>query len=261
MNFNFNYVYLDFKRCLYDSDISIWLSVDPLAAKYPHQSNYMYCSGNPIMRIDPDGRDEWEVSSRGKVKWVAENTEKDVFYSTDKKGNRISSVEFQYGTIENLSSGKDNDINYQVLRVRGDEQGKELFEFLATPENFNLKAGQNVEWSRILTGEHGDKGLNFLTTSWETDREAGSYYLFKNQLKYGYTIRGADHNHPTNEKTPSGTGGEGGDIAVMKKWKREGNVSPNAQFRIYTPGLSEKYHPYNEKSAYQLNVFTVTGKK
>ena len=45
----------------YNSDLCIWLSVDPMAAKYPHQSNYVYCSNNPIRIIDPNGEDEWEV--------------------------------------------------------------------------------------------------------------------------------------------------------------------------------------------------------
>ena len=39
----------------YQSDLSIWLSVDPLASKYPSTSPYMYVRGNPIMLIDPDG--------------------------------------------------------------------------------------------------------------------------------------------------------------------------------------------------------------
>jgi len=39
----------------YDSDLSVWLSVDPMSDEYPHQSPYMYCSGNPVMRIDPNG--------------------------------------------------------------------------------------------------------------------------------------------------------------------------------------------------------------
>jgi RHS repeat-associated protein len=39
----------------YDSDLSIWLSVDPLADKYPSMSAYMYTAGNPVMLVDPDG--------------------------------------------------------------------------------------------------------------------------------------------------------------------------------------------------------------
>ena len=41
----------------YNSDLSIWLSVDPLASKYPSMSPYMYTAGNPVMLVDPDGRD------------------------------------------------------------------------------------------------------------------------------------------------------------------------------------------------------------
>jgi len=40
----------------YSSDLSVWLSVDPLASQFSSQSPYMYCNGNPIMLIDPDGK-------------------------------------------------------------------------------------------------------------------------------------------------------------------------------------------------------------
>ncbi len=39
----------------YNPELSIWLSVDPLAEKYPSTSAYMYCAGNPVMLVDPDG--------------------------------------------------------------------------------------------------------------------------------------------------------------------------------------------------------------
>ncbi|MEG1905398.1 MAG: RHS repeat-associated core domain-containing protein, partial [Bacteroidales bacterium] len=55
----------------YNSDLSIWLSVDPMAEKYPHQTNYVYCSNNPIRIIDPDGRDEydWILGKDGNIYW------------------------------------------------------------------------------------------------------------------------------------------------------------------------------------------------
>ena len=41
----------------YDSDILTgWLSVDPMADKYPSLSPYAYCGWNPIKLVDPDGR-------------------------------------------------------------------------------------------------------------------------------------------------------------------------------------------------------------
>ena len=43
------------KRFLNEKVVQLWLSVDPLADKYPSMSPYMYCAGNPIKYIDPDG--------------------------------------------------------------------------------------------------------------------------------------------------------------------------------------------------------------
>jgi RHS repeat-associated protein len=41
----------------YDSDLSIWISVDPMSDKYPSLSPYNYCANNPIMLIDPNGKE------------------------------------------------------------------------------------------------------------------------------------------------------------------------------------------------------------
>ncbi len=37
--------------------MTMWLSVDPMADKYPSISPYNYCMWNPVKLIDPDGRD------------------------------------------------------------------------------------------------------------------------------------------------------------------------------------------------------------
>ncbi|WP_448927410.1 T6SS effector amidase Tae4 family protein [Fluviicola sp.] len=41
----------------YDSDVARFLSLDPLAVKYPMLSAYNYVAGNPIVFIDPDGKE------------------------------------------------------------------------------------------------------------------------------------------------------------------------------------------------------------
>ena len=41
----------------YASDLSIWLSVDPMSAKYPSLSPYIYCANNPIKLVDPNGEE------------------------------------------------------------------------------------------------------------------------------------------------------------------------------------------------------------
>lgn len=40
----------------YDPKVSIWLSVDPLAEKYPFVTPYNFVENNPLRLIDPDGR-------------------------------------------------------------------------------------------------------------------------------------------------------------------------------------------------------------
>jgi len=40
----------------YDSQLSVWLSVDPMSDQYPSLSPYTYCANNPVMMVDPDGK-------------------------------------------------------------------------------------------------------------------------------------------------------------------------------------------------------------
>ena len=48
--------------------MTMWLSVDPMADKYPSISPYAYCAWNPVKLVDPDGReaigdDDWYKST------------------------------------------------------------------------------------------------------------------------------------------------------------------------------------------------------
>ena len=54
----------------YSSDLSIWLSVDPMSDKYPSLSPYTYCANNPIRIIDPSG-DSCAVLLAGKAVYGA----------------------------------------------------------------------------------------------------------------------------------------------------------------------------------------------
>ena len=50
----------------YHSDLSIWLSVDPMSDKYPSTSPYAYCANNPVKLVDPDGRQVKPYDSQSK---------------------------------------------------------------------------------------------------------------------------------------------------------------------------------------------------
>jgi RHS repeat-associated protein len=48
---------LDYRGArFYDSNVARFLSLDPAAAEYPSLSDYCYVAGNPVLFIDPDGK-------------------------------------------------------------------------------------------------------------------------------------------------------------------------------------------------------------
>ena len=51
----------------YHSDLSIWLSVDPLYDERPWITPYNYCQNNPIGRKDPTGLLDWEPDKNGNL--------------------------------------------------------------------------------------------------------------------------------------------------------------------------------------------------
>ena len=51
----------------YDAALGRWLTADPLAEKYYPTSPYAYCGNNPVIFIDPDGRDAVVIISNNKI--------------------------------------------------------------------------------------------------------------------------------------------------------------------------------------------------
>ncbi len=69
----------------YSSDLSIWLSVDPQAAKYPSLSPYVYCANNPVKLVDPNGEEIGEYYNwYGKYLGSDGNIDDNVFITSEK---------------------------------------------------------------------------------------------------------------------------------------------------------------------------------
>ncbi len=52
-------------RYLDHTPLTLWLSVDPMADKYPYISPYAYCAWNPLKLVDPDGDSIAVLYSKG----------------------------------------------------------------------------------------------------------------------------------------------------------------------------------------------------
>lgn len=98
-----------------------WLSVDPMADKYPNISPYHYCHWNPVVLVDPDGcMDDWVESVEGIIYWDDNATSQE----TTKKGEKYLGKIVLVGT-----HGRDADLNEAVngatfdLYVESDHNG------------------------------------------------------------------------------------------------------------------------------------------
>ncbi|UPQ78288.1 hypothetical protein M0M57_11730 [Flavobacterium azooxidireducens] len=249
----------------YDPKISIWLSVDPLAEKYPQKNPYHYVSCNPINRIDPDGRDDYEIDKQGNLINRIENKRVDSFHiveqDSDGKWNRVEgkSVSFAYGTVESVRSESatyskrengsrvEASTNVDIYKIRGDKNGEKMFEFVAD--------NTSVEWSHIKTGVEGNRGLNFITTGHIEYSEPGVKTVINGQLQFNYTIREINHNHPKNTPYPSGIPGFTGDVGdvpfakTVSDWYESKYPERNSipSFNIYIP-KSKSYVPFSRNS-------------
>jgi len=137
----------------YSSDLSIWLSVDPQAAKYPSLSPYVYCADNPVKLVDPDGEEiiiEWGgmkfYYSGGKLysdrefknEYVAE--EGSFFHKAQTTLNTIANTK----TGKTLVNGLANDTEFKVKIIEGEDSGFELLTKSRDPHN---EANAKITWN------------------------------------------------------------------------------------------------------------------
>lgn len=100
----------------YSSELSIWLSVDPMSGKYPSLSPYVYCADNPMKLVDPNGEYPIKVSGGTMMFYSKTSVGAGVGYSVsgnyysgrayDKSGvTRFSATSSNYFTNQNLKDG------------------------------------------------------------------------------------------------------------------------------------------------------------
>ena len=77
----------------YNSDLSLWLSVDPMSDKYPSLSPYNYCAWNPLKIVDPDGMETIDNDDG----WIVDKQNKTITRVRLDGGDRVQFVEGDAG--------------------------------------------------------------------------------------------------------------------------------------------------------------------
>ncbi len=209
----------------YHSTLSIWLSVDPMADKYPGVSPYVYCANNPVRLVDEDGRDIWELDECGNIINHIEDDMVDQFRIVDDKGESIAESDTYYaGTFDVLK--EESGITVFEVNSFSTSELISAFEFFAD--------NMDIEWESMVTDSRG----MFLGTSQEEHKSHS--YLYVESL--GETLRIHCHNHPNGYNLPSGIDDNSGDIQMVRS--RSGLKS-----YIYT--RDKGYTEYNQDTYYK----------
>ncbi len=83
----------------YSSDLSVWLSVDPMADKYPSMSPYVYCANNPVKLVDPNG-EAWEVNQDGYIRQCGDENDHTLYAVKGRKDEFGDRILYKYGKLK-----------------------------------------------------------------------------------------------------------------------------------------------------------------
>lgn len=221
----------------YTPEIGIWLSVDPMSDKYPHQSNYMYCSGRLVNVIDPDGMDEWEVNPTGEMVWKKES-EKHTVHTIDDKGNRTGkSLTLKNRDIfDQLSSNNKTDKSFSKATGNENSQNDMLKTFSFLADN------TDVEW-RVDRFDNEGKDNYSIGTLHNSELSPSAERMGHS----GSSVISMIHSHP---KTDNSTNAE---ISSMGWW-------PNKNGTVTIAGDSYLKNSSNMKNANYYTYFPNSGR-
>ena len=214
----------------YDSDLSgLFLSVDPMADKYPRISPYAYCAWNPVKLVDPDGRElilictaECMQKAISMMSSLLVKKSK-VSFSFDDKGRVTCSGEAKTKIekyMKEIIDNKDITVNLTVQESNEDENGYEIIggsfdgnkfkdeahtqinayqtvDLISANEN-DLKAGKSWQgqtiWHEISEAFEG--GLISINSS----KEASKAFRGETNLIYDQAHKNASNIFPASPK-------------------------------------------------------------
>ena len=142
--------------------MTMWLSVDPMADKYPNISPYNYCMWNPIRVVDPNGMDTIQIHlDKGRYKYTksdgdhciefyrgGEKLDKETMSISRENCGVITEYDPQYGVYN------DEVVITQYLEFSNPASGKAVFEKIA--ELGASRDYDSKEWDYYNLGTSGE---------------------------------------------------------------------------------------------------------
>lgn len=218
-------------------EVLIWLSADPHSDNYPHASAYAYCNNNPIMLIDPNGKDWYRNDETGSTVWQKGNASSISIHNQtynnigETYSHIIDNATFNYNQ-NNLET-----INYTTGAVfqsqaPGSVNCKQIADNMTRSSGANPSSGRAGE---ILMANHDANGV--VTTP--TANSRAGVNRINSSIERGYAITiGIDYK--PKQKHNIAPRGDGMTDHFMSVVGMNVNVQTgNTTYQFYDPGSAQ----------------------
>ncbi len=155
--------WLDYGARFYDPVLGRWHSVDPLAEKHPNQSPYLFCNGNPIIYMDPDGRDGVITIKGGQINITSNIYLYGAGATKAVAAQYQSDINSKWGGSYSAKSSNGTSFNVNVNVNVGLYEGKEKNDPFIITESWNptnrdnfVEVGAADKRSYVMGGDEGE---------------------------------------------------------------------------------------------------------
>ncbi len=147
----------------YDARLAMWYGVDALAEEYPNMGGYVYCVGNPVKLVDPDGRKikGFSVNDNGEVicdESIASSDAKDMYNKASKTKTGKQAFVDMINADTNIELRYSNEATEYNGLTDGDEYNSEtgLYESATiTIYRKNIESDVSDDQGRFASSEEG----------------------------------------------------------------------------------------------------------
>ena len=201
--------------------MTMWLSVDPMADKYPNISPYAYCAWNPVKLVDPDGR-EIDISALEKKNKKGEYVHKQLrdafiaFANTETGKRELAKYAKEGQHFYGIYFSKNGEYHNEGINIKFSDYSQPGYSGVTIPK----KKGENLS-IEIKTS-------NFTDISACLENIGHEFFIHANQAIKDYRDNGfLDHSF------------------LPEKLTNEVKNSKNSQNYAYTKA-EHKYFAYND---------------
>ena len=186
--------------------MTMWLSVDPMADKYPSISPYAYCAWNPVKLVDPDGEDIYRLDvSSGSLKLYQKTKDKTdkiiagscIGIGRAKVFKETGSITFSKGIFDGVN-GKDYSKNGFTSIGGNQEEAIDVAKFISYNTHIEVSGAGFTSKEGIEDAQIFGWSGNTLTTSNNPEN-----YSAPNEGTTNFHF----HTHPENKKADGRYGG------------------------------------------------------